>query len=338
MAERYLDLSHRDRREVLEFAAGESGRPAYLLEKDIWVVWAIRTLFGAPIGAPLVFKGGTSLSKAYHAIGRFSEDVDLTYDIRALAPDLVGDSPDALPTSRSQEQRWTREVRRRLASWMRDEAVPFLEKGLHAAEAGGGIRVEDGELFIRYAPLSEGTGYVRPEVKLEFGARATGEPNTPMPIRCDAADHVPGIEFPTAVPRVMRAERTFWEKATAAHVYCLQGRLRSDRFARHWYDLARLAGAGLARRAIADRETANAVAAHKAVFFREKDASGNWIDYEAAVTGGLQLVPAGDSLAALADDYARMVDDRLLLEEAEPFDILMDVCRSIAEEANRLDY
>ena len=337
MAEGYLDLSRRDRREVLEFAAGASGRPTYLLEKDIWVVWAIQTLFEAPIGAPLVFKGGTSLSKAYRAIGRFSEDVDLTYDIRALAPDLVGDSPDALPTSRNQEQRWTREVRRRLASWMRDEAVPFLEKGLHAAEAGGGIRFEDGELFIRYAPLNEGTDYVRPEVKLEFGARATGEPNTPMPIRCDAADHVPDVEFPTAVPRVMRAERTFWEKATAAHVYCLQGRLRSDRFARHWHDLARLEDAGLVQRALADRETADAVAAHKAMFFREKDASGSWIDYEAAVTGGLQLVPAGDSLAALADDYARMVDDRLLLEEAEPFDVLMDACRAIAEEANRLD-
>ena len=336
MVERYLDIPHHDRREVLEVAASASGRPAYLLEKDIWIVWAIRTLFGAPIGAPLVFKGGTSLSKAYRAIQRFSEDVDLTYDIRALAPDLVGDSPDALPTSRSQEQRWTREVRRRLASWMHDKAVPFLEKGLHAAEADGGIRFEDGELFIRYAPLSEGTGYVRPEVKLEFGARATGEPNTPMPIRCDAADHVPDVEFPTAVPRVMRAERTFWEKATAAHVYCLQGRLRSGRFARHWYDLARLEDAGLARRALADRETANAVAAHKAMFFREKDASGNWIDYEAAVTGGLQLVPIEDSLAALADDYARMVEDRLLFEEAEPFDVLMDTCREITEEANRL--
>ena len=336
MVEHWLELQHGDRREVLEVAAGASGRPAYLLEKDIWVVWAIQTLFGAPIGAPLVFKGGTSLSKAYRAIGRFSEDVDLTYDIRALAPDLVGDSPDALPTNRSQEQRWTREVRRRLAAWMHDEAAPFLEKGLHAAEADGDIRVQDGELFIRYAPLSEGTGYVRPEVKLEFGARATGEPNTPMPIRCDAADYVPDVEFPTARPRVMRIERTFWEKATAAHVYCLQGRLRSERFARHWYDLTRLEGAGLAQRALADRETANAVAAHKAMFFREKDASGNWIDYEAAVTGGLQLVPAGDSLTALADDYAQMVEDRLLLEEADPFDVLMDTCRAIAEKANLL--
>ena len=103
MAERYLDLGPGDRREVLEFAASESGRPAYLLEKDIWVVWALRTLFDAHMGAPLVFKGGTSLSKAYGAIRRFSEDVDLTGDIRALIHDLVGDSLNPLPANRSIE-------------------------------------------------------------------------------------------------------------------------------------------------------------------------------------------------------------------------------------------
>ena len=157
-----------------------------------------------------------------------------------------------------------------------------------------------------------------------------------MRVVCDAAPHVPDLEFPTAEPRVMRVERTFWEKATAAHVYCLQGRLRGERYARHWYDLARLDDAGLAESALTDRETARSVAAHKSVFFRERDASGNRIDYEAAVTGGLRLVPAGDSLAALADDYARMVEDRLLIEEAEPFDVLMESCRAIEKEANRL--
>ena len=110
MADQYLELSPEDRREGLGFAASESGRPAYLLEKDIWVVWTLRTLFDAPMGAPLVFKGGTSLSKAYGAIRRFSEDVDLTYDIRTLVHDLVGDSPHPLPANRSQEKRWTRAI------------------------------------------------------------------------------------------------------------------------------------------------------------------------------------------------------------------------------------
>ena len=90
MADLFLQLSETDRKDALEVAASQLGRPAHLLEKDVWVVWALRTLFEAPIGKHLVFKGGTSLSKAFRAIRRFSEDVDVTYDIRAIAPDLAG--------------------------------------------------------------------------------------------------------------------------------------------------------------------------------------------------------------------------------------------------------
>ena len=97
MAELFLHLSEGDRKDALEVAASKLGRPAHLLEKDIWVVWALRTLFEAPIGEHLVFKGGTSLSKAYRAIRRFSEDVDVTYDIRAIAPDLVGEAEKPIP-------------------------------------------------------------------------------------------------------------------------------------------------------------------------------------------------------------------------------------------------
>lgn len=334
MAERYLDLALADRREVLDVAASASGRPAYLLEKDIWVVWSLDTLFASPLGAPLVFKGGTSLSKAYRAIRRFSEDVDLTHDIRALAPELVRDRPDALPPNRSQEKRWAKAVDRALSAWIRDAAAPALARALRAVEPGGEVAVKDGDVVIRYAPLQQGTRYGRPEVKLEFGGRATGEPSAAMAVRCDAADHVRGIAFPTAAPRVLRAERTFWEKATAAHVFCAQRRVRSEGFARHWHDLVRLDDAGVVARALADRGLAEGVAAHKAAFFREKDASGKRVDYGAAVAGGLRLVPAGDALSALADDYARMVEDGWLLDEAEPFDVLMDACRAIQDRAN----
>lgn len=334
MPDDYLSLSPADRREALAVAASASGRPEHLLEKDVWVVWALDVLFSASIGEHLVFKGGTSLSKAYGAIRRFSEDVDLTYDIRALAPDLVGDSPNALPASRSQEVRWTKEARARLAAWSAKEAAPFLREALAVVEPAGEVREQDGDLFIRYAPLAAGTGYVRPEVKLEFGARATGEPNEIIAITCDAAAYVSGVAFPKAQPRVMLAERTFWEKATAAHVFCRQGRLRGERFARHWYDLVRLDDAGYAARALERSDLAKSVAGHKAMFFREKDASGSWIDYRTAVAGGLQLVPDGEARAALADDYGKMVEDGLLLDAAEPFEAVMEACASIADRAN----
>jgi hypothetical protein len=113
MADAFLSLPVEDRREALRVAADRSGRPAHLLEKDVWVVWALATLFGSDIGAHLVFKGGTSLSKAYGVIRRFSEDVDLTYDIRAIAPDLVGENGEALPKNRSEEKRWSKAVRHR---------------------------------------------------------------------------------------------------------------------------------------------------------------------------------------------------------------------------------
>ena len=102
MADAFLQLSAQDRRDALGVAADRSGRPTHLLEKDVWVVWALATLYAAPLREYLVFKGGTSLSKAYQVIRRFSEDVDLTYDIRAIAPDLVGESGEALPTTRSE--------------------------------------------------------------------------------------------------------------------------------------------------------------------------------------------------------------------------------------------
>lgn len=85
---------------------------------------------------------------------------------------------------------------------------------------------------------------------------------------------------------------------------------------------------------IADRGIAMGVAEHKAAFVREKDASGDWVDYRAAVTGGLRLVPAGEALTALAGDYARMVNDGWLHDDAESFDALMDVCQSIEDRAN----
>ncbi len=335
MAETFLRLPAKDRREVLNLAADRSGRPSHLLEKDVWVVWALSTLYGSPLGKHLVFKGGTSLSKAYRVIRRFSEDVDLTYDIRALAPDLVGANGEPLPKTRSKERRWTSDVRQRLDNWVVKTVQPMIAEALAGGPPGATTRSDGGKLFVDYEPISAGSGYTAPSVMLEFGARSTGEPASPRDITCDAAALVDGVVFPTARPRVMHAERTFWEKATAIHVFCLQERLRGDRFARHWHDIVRLDEAGFATAAFVDRDLANAVARHKTMFFAEKAADRSQIDYVAAVNGGMHLVPSGNGAQILAEDYARMIEDGLLLDEAEPFEVVMARCADIAERANR---
>jgi hypothetical protein len=102
MAE-FFQLSTAERLDPLNVEANTSGLLPHLLEKDVWVVWSLRHLFAGPYADHLVFNGGTSLSKAYCVIRHFSEDVDPTYDIRAIAGDSVGDADAPLPTSFSRK-------------------------------------------------------------------------------------------------------------------------------------------------------------------------------------------------------------------------------------------
>lgn len=337
MPDAFFKLSAADRREALAVAAATSGRPIHLLDKDVWLVWLLDGLFRSPIGQHLVFKGGSSLSKGYQIISRFSEDVDLTYDIRVLAPDLSGHGLDPLPTTRSQEKRWTKEIRSRLPAWIAEQVMPQISTALAGQELTGRLSTEGEKVFLEYVPLAAGSGYVRPVVMLEFGARSTGEPWESRHISCDAAPNLAGVVFPSATARVMRPERTFWEKATAVHVFCQQGEFRGgERFSRHWHDLIRLDRAGKADAAIANRALALAVAKHKSMFFSEKNAAGQLIDYVAAVSGELRLVPGGRALTSLSLDYARMLDDGLLLGDAEPFEKLLEQCRDLEARANKV--
>ena len=338
MAEHFLNLSRDDQREVLEIASATMGRPAHLLEKDVWVVWALSALYAetSPLTNVLTFKGGTSLSKVYRIIDRFSEDIDLTYDIRRLIPDLMGCSNE-LPATSSQARKWTKAVRERLPGWIASEVQPILQAALNNASLDAKLVLSGKEiekLLLCYAPVKTGTGYVKPEVALEFGARSTGEPHASQAVSCDMAGQVANVLFPTANPLVMSAARTFWEKATAAHVYCAQGRIRGERYARHWHDLIALSSSEHFQQALNDKALALAVAQHKSFFFSEKDADGQVIDYVQAVSGHLQLAPTGQARDALAEDYALMVADDVMVGQALAFNDLMQACEMLEQQIN----
>jgi len=336
LPESWFSLSRVDQAEALEVAAGRTGRPAHLLEKDIWVVWALSAIYDSTLADKLTFKGGTSLSKVYKIISRFSEDIDLTYDIRELVPDLLQNG-NPLPISASQEKKITSAVRTRLPQWIAGSIKPILQNALIRSNAEAELRVDgksSEKLIIDYRAVKTGTGYAAASIQLEFGARATGEPNSRHRVDCDITPAIEGVEFPVAAPLVMAAERTFWEKATAAHVYSLQCRLRGERYSRHWYDLAAMAKTGLAAHAASDRHLAKAVAEHKSIFFVEKDARGSKVDYFNAVTGGLQLVPEGAALAALENDYTAMLGDGLLALDQPSFHEIMEKCLVVQDEVN----
>ena len=210
----------------------------------------------------------------------------------------------------------------------------MLEAGLADRDSAFEARAEDDRIYVGYVPVFDDYSFVRPEVMVEFGARSTGAPRARRFVECDAAAHLPDVVFPTASPSVMLAERTFWEKATAMHVFCRQQRRRGARLSRHWHDLVRLDDSGHAQAALAARNLALSVARHKSAFFAERDTTGSWIDYEAAVTGALQLVPTGQAYDALAEDYEKMLSDGMLLDDEETFKEVIGRCADIETRAN----
>jgi Nucleotidyl transferase AbiEii toxin, Type IV TA system len=335
----FLYLPEDDRQEALQFAASETGRPANLLEKDVWVVQSLDILFSSPYGPHLVFKGGTALSKVHKVITRFSEDIDVTYDIRQLAPEAekYKQELDVVPENRSQQKKLTDSIRKeRLPSWLQNKILPLFSDSLstlpgvklHTAASEDSSGVDT--LIIEYPAVIRASTYALPRVALEFGGRSTGEPATASHVVCDMAHLFSDLIFPAADPRTMHVSRIFWEKATAIHVYCLRGnRPIAHRFSRHFYDLMQLNVHDLVKPSIAAREVAKAVAEHKGMFF------GANVDYIAAISGGLRLVPQGDALEALQHDYQQMTSEGLLLEDAPSFDTIIGHCLTIQDEANQ---
>ena len=328
----FHSLNDKERLDALGVAATRSGVQAYLIEKDIWVVQTLSALFGAPFGRDLTFKGGTSLSKAYKAIDRFSEDIDITYDIRAIAPErAINSDRDPPKMSRKETRRLTDEVLELLACWVDEVAKQAVDDGLSKAGASAQLDVDKDCIYVVYKPLfASGGDFVLPRVKVEFGARSTGEPHRDVQIHCEAADWVNGVNFPSVDAQVMLAERTFWEKATAVHVFCKKNQLNGDRQSRHWYDLVRLDDKGYADRALKDNDIAVTVARHKGTFFRQ----GAGIDYGRAIAGDLQLVPSDEVCDSLRDDYDRMLESRIILPSDETFEDLMRKCCDLQTRAN----
>lgn len=329
LAENYFALSKNDQKEALETAAGTTGLPPYLLEKDIWVVWALSALFQSKIASSLTFKGGTSLSKAYKIIRRFSEDIDLTCDMRIFIPEA-----SESPVTSSQAKKWSDKIRKSLPVWIKEQIIPIIESAFK--KDGISARLEfDGndKLLIHYPPLTKGVDYVSQTIQLEFGARSTGEPNEKLPVTCDIADQIKGVAFPSTIPNVMRIERTFWEKATAIHVYCHQKEFPSDRFSRHWYDLVEISNTVYFASALRNRGLAQNVARHKDMFFKEKDSHKKVIDYAKAVSGKINLVPIDKAFYDLSLDYKKMTEAGLILNPPD-FENIMKSCRQIETKIN----
>lgn len=333
MPEAFLRLPRPEQAEMLNGLAPELGRAAVVLEKDVWICWALQQLFQMPRRLPMAFKGGTSLSKVFDAINRFSEDVDVTLDYRGFGS---GIDPFDAKTSRSQ----IRKLSDSLKGWLRDHvhdlAAPYFTAQLRAQFESGHARIEindSGEELRIYYPsaLDSTPSYVGNSVLIEFGARNITEPNAEHRVRPYIADRLPGLDLPAATVTVLSPARTFWEKATLIHVECHRSDLRADahRQSRHWHDLTLLADHDIGRQALADRALLADVVKHKKVFY-----GAGYANYDACMTGGMRLLPDHRLHEALASDLRAMIDAGMFYGERPAFDRIIGRLRALESEIN----
>lgn len=301
-----------------------------LIEKDFWVCWLLRRLFLLDQEVPLIFKGGTSISKAYPIIRRFSEDIDLSLDRERLG--YGADVLDAAASSKALKKllltlRTTcnRYVNGPFLDALRADIAGVLgpSRGAGEPETWDLRPSHDGEslLFVypRTAVALERDGYVAPQVRLEFGARADHWPAEDRPVSAYAAQAFPDLfEVASFSIWTLEVARTFWEKATILHSLAHGGAEKvTPRMARHYYDLVLLADSPESSHSVGRTDLLDAVAIHKARFF-----PASWASYETARAGSLRLVPPPDVRNKVEKDYKDMA--ALFMEEPPPFAALAE--------------
>jgi len=321
-------LPEKDRKDLFRETSQSMGIRESIIEKDFWVCWVLDYLFqDSRWKDTLIFKGGTSLSKAYGAIERFSEDVDLVIDWK-----LLGCTKEEAFQDRSSKKQtaFCDEVSKKAVQFLQSNFVPILQEELKDRLGDKVLIMQDKQVVSIEYPRSFSIGYIRPEIILEIGPKALHEPNELVKIQSYAAEQFPQ-QFNQAYTevRTVSAERTFWEKATILHQEAHRdvGKQLPLRYSRHYYDLFRLSKTDVMQKALEQIELLADVAKFKIKLFRSA-----WARYEDAKPGTLKLSPAGHNLEKLKKDYESM--KAMLFGQIPGFEEIIKGLASLEDEIN----
>lgn len=311
-------------------------------EKDFWVCWTLDALFNGREGGPrLLFKGGTSLSKAFGLIQRFSEDVDVT----VFRDDLgQGYSVEELRSfSRKKRDRALNDIREACEVYINGDLFNQLIHIL--AEAAGRTGLPEDQLQvtahpddrqalrIRYPTATPTDSYIEKFITIESGAKSALDPHSIRPIVPYADADAAGIDLTVANVTVVDAERTFWDKVVILHGlrrwFEIRGELRGSghRVSRHYYDLHELMASDVGRKALADPELGADCVAHAQLFYNRPD-----YDLASATPPTFALAPNAEMADQLRRDYAAM--SGMIFGDAPRFDDILETARRLGEAAN----
>ena len=330
-------MPSRERADLFAETAARKGVSEAIIEKDFWVCWILKQLFSVEaLSGRLLFKGGTSLSKIFHAINRFSEDIDLAVDYVALGFTSDRD-PRREGLSKTKRAAILAEMMTACQRYIGGEFVEIL-RGRCGEILGNsdawGIDVSDQDpnvVRFRYPAAATGLPYINPQVILELGTHAEFVPHDRFTLRSFAAEEFPKFfDEPDVAVTALLAKRTFWEKATILHAefYRPPEKPMPDRYSRHYYDLAMLARSPIRAEALADTALLEQVVRHKQTFY-----PSGWARYDLARAGSLRLVPPRERLAALERDYRSM--SVMIFGEPPSFDSIVETLGALEKEINQ---
>ncbi|MDR3231153.1 MAG: nucleotidyl transferase AbiEii/AbiGii toxin family protein [Synergistaceae bacterium] len=337
---KFIDLDREVQNEVITEASHQLGTfLPEILEKDVWVCHVLDVLFTLQGTPSLAFRGGTSLSKAYNAIDRFSEDIDITISHDEILPEIKS---IAGLSKKKQKNMLEHELKDKVIQVLHEVFYPKLSESLGAF---GTIDFDDYDktgttIRFTYQSCLEGIESFSPNLKrnvrLEFGGRSSMEPNSAMTITTYASEIFPQIFFPEPNVTVVSGSRTFWDKVTLIHCKITRrenSRLDStERQSRHWYDLFRLLDHQTGRDALTkDLHLFEEVVNYKDLFFHDNPAK-----IRDCLSGSLRLAPHGELLDKLENDYNAMKRNGLFYNSPPSFNEITDRLRDFEKEVNGL--
>ncbi len=316
------------RADLFSETAAKLNMTPMVVEKDFWVCWVLSKLFGNDqLGRVLLFKGGTSLSKVFGLIERFSEDIDLILDWRLVTEE----KPDA-ERSKTKQDVLNKQLDRDGGAFIKEILCSQIDEVLGGICNAGVDREDPHKILINY-PRTFPNSYLRPEIVLEVGPLASWIPHGEYSIRPYVSEQFPEKFIETSCQvRAIKAERTFWEKATILHqeAHRPPDKRQPKGYSRHYYDLFCMMLHSVKASALADVGLRKDVVAFKDKFYPRR-----WARYDLAVPGTFRLVPEAHVVKVLEQDYADM---RVMIFGDYPgFDCIMEKLSDLEEEINRLE-
>ena len=320
------NLSKEQRQELFSETAALMNTTNAIVEKDFWVVLTLGKIFeDERLNKILMFKGGTSLSKVFNLIGRFSEDIDLILDWRLVTKE----NPLQEQQSKNKQVKFNEEINENAKIYIKNELLPIISQILSPLCTC--TIAEDGfSINVRY-PNAFDDSYLRPEILLEIGTLASWLPSDKFEISSFAALKFPQVfEQEKCSVNTIVAKRTFWEKATILHHEANRPKdsAMPIRYSRHYYDLAMMAGDKVKNDALADLELLKNV-----VDFKQKFYPRSWAKYEEATPGTLKLLPPEFRLEALKKDYQAM--QNMIFDKKISFDETINTLKKLESELNK---